>query len=230
MNWDDLRIFIAVARAGQIARAATRLGMDATTVSRRLRRLEHDRGEILFGRLRDGQQLTEAGTRLMEMAETVEQSFQRLSEREAGTAAPKGLVRVSASEGFGTWFVARHLSAFGAQFPDVRVDLVANSGFLSPSKRETDMAILLARPRKGALVTRKLTDYRLSLYASRHYLDSAPAVGVAADLRRHRLIGYIPDFIYAPELSYLNEVLEGLEPHYRSSSINAQQQLAAGGA
>lgn len=230
MDWDDLRIFIAVARSGQIARAASLLGMDATTVSRRLRRLEKALGEVLFERHRDGQRLTETGTRMAEAAETIDQSFQLLASRAETAAAPSGLVRVSTSEGFGTWFMALHLAKFDALYPSIRLDLVANSGFLDPSRRETDVAVLLARPRKGPLVTRKLTDYALRLYASHSYIAEKGPVSNALDLQRHRLIGYIPDLLYAPELNYLNEVAEGLEPHLRSSSINAQHRLAASGA
>ncbi|WP_293973219.1 LysR family transcriptional regulator [Sphingomonas sp.] len=229
MNWDDLRVFVAVARAGQIAKAAVALDMDATTVGRRLRRLEQDRGEILFGRDRTGQRLTDAGARLVQAAEAIDQAFLKLSDDGGSAEKPSGLVRVSASEGFGTWFVAPRLAQFDRLFPDIRVDLVANNGFLNPSRRETDVAILLARPQSGPLIVRKLTDYSLGLFASREYLDRHGAIASVRDLREHRLIGYIPDLIYAPELNYLDEVLEGLEPHYRSSSINAQHRLAAAG-
>ncbi|MFW2829245.1 LysR family transcriptional regulator [Sphingomonas sp. ID0503] len=228
MNWDDLRIFIAVARAGQIAKAAAGLNMDATTVSRRLQRLEKALPEVLFERHRDGPRLTEAGQRLADKVGQMDDIMQRLGE--ADTPDPSGTVRVSASEGFGIWFLARHLDAFADAYPSIHIDLVATSGFLSPSKRETDVAILLARPRKGPLVTRKLTDYGLRLYASRGYVEASAAIRTAADLRQHRLIGYIPDFIYAPELRYLEELDVGLEPHLRTSSINAQHQLAASGA
>ena len=203
--------------------------MDATTVGRRLRRLEKAIGQVLFEQRRDRQKLTEAGERLIEHAERVERLVREAGGDEAA-GLPSGLVRVSASEGFGTWLVAHHLGQFATRYPDIRVDLVASSGLLSPTKRETDIAILLARPRRGPLVTRKLTDYRLRLYAARTYLAGRPAIRAATDLRDHALIGYIPDFIYAPELHYLDEILPKLETRLRSSSINAQYRMAASGA
>lgn len=230
MDWDDLRIFLAVARAAQIARAARMLGIDATTVARRLRRLESARGEILFEQHPDGQRLTASGGQLLVVAEEIEHQLARLSPQDERSGELSGLVRVSASEGFGTWFIAGHLGHLSAGHPAVSVDLVASSGFLSPSKRETDVAILLARPRKGPLVTRKLTDYGLRVYASRAYLSSHPPVPSAAELADHSLIGYIPDFLYAPELHYLEEVAPGLQPKLRSSSINAQYRLIRTGA
>ena len=229
MNWDDLRIFLRVARSGQIAHASSMLGVDATTVSRRIRRLERDLGQTLFEQQRDGQRLTEAGERLLQRAEEVDRSMGRLDEEDIEGDRQGGVVRVSASEGFGTWFVAHHLRAFAKQHPTIGVDLAATNGFLSPSRRETDVAILLARPRRGPLITRRLADYGLRLFASRRYLEAHDPVESTADLRRHRLIGYIPDLIYAPELDYLDEVGPGLEPHLRSSSINAQYRMAASG-
>jgi DNA-binding transcriptional LysR family regulator len=229
MQWDDLQYFLAVARSGQLARAALNLRVDATTVGRRLRRLEADLGETLFEQARDGQVLTTSGERLLARVEMMERAAIDIG-ADRGDGRVSGVVRVSASEGFGTWFVAHHLRRFAEANPGISVDLAANSGFLSPSRRETDVAILLARPRKGPLVTRRLTDYDLQLYASHGYLTDHGPIASAQDLHDHTLIGYIPDLIYAPELRYLDEVAPGVEPRLRSSSINAQYRMAAAGA
>lgn len=226
MNWDDLRVFLSVAQRGLVSRAAADLAMDPTTVSRRLQRLEQSVGQVLLERHRTGPRLTEAGRRLRDQALAIESAASGLT-----TAAddPHAVVRVSATEGFGTWFIAHHIGEFARDSPNLRIDLVATSGFLSPSKRETDVAILLARPRKGPLVTRKLTDYRLRLYASAGYLAGHGAIVRTDDLRAHPLIGYIPDFIYAPELHYIEDIAAGLEADLRSSSINAQYRMIAAG-
>ena len=229
MDWDDLRFFLAVARSGQIAAAASLLGVDPTTVSRRLRRLETALQQRLFEQTREGHLLTEAGEQLAAHAEEMDRAAATI-EPSAGVALVSGLLRVSVSEGFGTWVIAQYLPAFVAAHPELQVDLVANSGFLSPSRRETDVAILLARPRGGPLLSRKLADYRLRLYVSSEYLArSGPIAGKAA-LGDHPLIGYIPDFIYAPELRYLDEIAPGASLRIRSSSINAQYRLARAGA
>lgn len=230
MNWDDLRIFLSVARTGQIARAATLLALDATTVSRRLRRLEQELGRTLFETRRDGQRLTSAGERLVSHAEAMEVATRHIAEEDTSRSAPSGLVRASVSEGFSSWFVAPHLHAFAQQYPRIAVDLVATNGFLSPSRREADIAILLERPRKGPVVAHKLTDYGLRVYASATYLENHPAIGQLTDLQHHRLVSYIPDFLYAPELDYLKELSPELSPTLRSSSINVQYRLVAGSA
>ncbi|MET0371289.1 MAG: LysR family transcriptional regulator [Sphingobium sp.] len=229
MNWDDLRIFLEVARGGQIARAAPRLGLDATTVGRRLRRLEKSLGQVLFEQQRDGQRLTAAGERLMLRAENMDRSMQQIQGSELGASRPEGLVRASASEGLGSWFIAPNLPAFADAYPGVTVDLAASTGFLNPTKRETDLAILLARPRRGPLIVRKLTDYGLRLYATPGYLAAHPPIETTADLRGQHLVGYVTDLLYAPELRYLDELDLDIEPRLRSTSISAQHRITRAG-
>jgi DNA-binding transcriptional LysR family regulator len=230
LRWNDLQDFLAIAHAGQLARAANTLGVDATTIGRRLRRLEARIGQTLFEQTREGQVLTEAGEKLLAAAESMQRAAERIGDAPGGPRTLSGHLRVSASEGFGTWFVAHHLHDFIERYPALTVDLAATSGFLSPSRRETDIAILLARPQAGPVVSSKLSDYRLRLYAARDYLARHAAVTSAADLREHNLIGYIPELLYSPELRYLGEVDPRLSPAVRSSSINAQYRLIASGA
>ena len=233
MRWDDLQFFLSLARTGLLSSAARRLDVDATTVGRRIRRLEIQLGgQTLFVQGRDGHILTEAGRRLLTRVEAIERETDAI----VGGGDPaigddiRGRLRISASEGFGTWLIAHHLGAFADTHPQLEIDLAANSGFLDPSRREADVAILLARPQRGPLITKKLTDYRLRLYASRDYLAAGAAIDAAADLQRHRMIGYIPDLLYSPELNYLDEVGPGVEARLRSSSINAQHRLIMSGA
>ncbi len=230
MDWGDLPYFLAVARHGQLAQAAQALHADATTVGRRLRRLERDLGVRLFEQTARGQMLTPAGRRLLSRAEamaTLAAEGEAASQREAEIA---GSIRVSVAEGFGTWFISRQLGEFAQSYPALEIDLVANSGFLSPSRRETDLAILLARPRKGPLIAQKLTDYRLRFYAARSYLAEHGPIIDSDALSGHRIVGYVPDIVYAPELRYLDELPMAAHATLRSSSINAQHRLIAAGA
>ena len=227
--WNDLQDFLAIARSGQLARAAAAMGVDATTIGRRLRRLEARLGRTLFEQTREGQVLTEAGEALLAQVERMARAADAIaSDGAAGTLT--GVLRVSVSEGFGAFFVARHLPAFASEHPGLTVDLVASSGFLSPSRREADVAVLLARPRSGPLVAAKLSDYALHLYAARDYLTRHPAPTRATLGTAHRLVGYIPDLLYAPELRYLDDIDARLVPHLRSSSIQAQARLIESGA
>jgi DNA-binding transcriptional LysR family regulator len=230
MNWDDLRLFLAVARAERLSTAAAVIGLDATTISRRLKRLEHVLEQRLFEHTPSGHVLTDHGAKLLTQVERMEAAALGVDRAGISGHEVTGTIRLSASEGFGSRIIAPRLRGFTARYPRVEIDLVASSGFLNPSRREADLAVMLARPKAGQLITRKLTDYRLGLYATRDYLASAPPLTENADLLRHTLIGYVPDQIYAPELRYLAEIDTRLDPDIRSTSINAQTEIVASGA
>lgn len=232
MRWDDLQFFLSLARTGLLSAAARQLDVDATTVGRRIRRLEVELGgQTLFVQGREGHMLTEAGRRLLARVEAMEREAEAISEGDiaAGARELRGRLRISASEGFGTWLIAHHLGDFAERHPQLTIDLAANSGFLDPSRREADVAILLARPQRGPLMTKKLTDYRLRFYANRDYVAQHGAIEDPADLGGHRMIGYVPDLLYSPELNYLEDISPRIEARLRSSSINAQYRMLAAG-
>lgn len=221
MDWNGLQNFIALARAGSLVRAGRTLGIDATTVSRKVRALEQELTCTLFELTRDGHALTSDGRRLLVSVEAMERAATSFASETTKDSMGSGLVRVSVAEGFGTWFIAPRIGMFASAHPNITVDLVANSGFLNPSRKEADIAILLARPRKGPLKTRRLVDYSLGIYAMAGIVDPETTLP---------LVSYIPDFIYAPELNYINEIGSPRQPTLRSSSINAQAQMIANGA
>lgn len=230
-DWDDMRVFLAVARARKIAPAARLVGIDPTTLARRIARLERALGASLFEVSQGERVLSERGQALLGHAERVESATLAAMEEATGKSRIlSGQVRLSVAEGFGTWILAPSLASFHARHPGIRLDLITASGFLNPSKREADMALMLARPQKGRLSIRRLGDYRLHLYGSQAYIDRFGVPESPAELPRHTLIGYVPDFIFSPELDYVNEVHAGLEAHLRATSINMQHRMIAEGA
>jgi len=227
-NWDDLRIFLAVARSKRIAPAARSLGVDATTVGRRLARLAARVDRPLFESVGGERRLTEEGEALLAHAETVEAAV-IAAIAPASDLAPAGHVRVSVAEGLATWVIAPAIAPFQASHPRIRLDLITASGFLNPSKREADIAVMLARPRSAQLRAIEFARYRLRLYATPDYLDRHGRPASNADLGKHILVGYVPEHIYAPELDYLSEIEPGLSPQVRSTSINVQRALVSAG-
>lgn len=231
INWNDIRVFLTVAETGKIGLAAQKLKLDPTTLGRRIRRLEERLQATLFERTRAGQILTEAGDKLLAQAETMAQAARSIDEQMAAETGLSGTLRISVSEGFGSQFLTPYLGSFAQEHPNVTLDLVANSGLLSPSKREADISVMLSRPTAGPVLCRKLADYSLKLYASRAYLDRRGEPTAPSDLLQgHTLVSYVPDLLYAPELNYLGEFHSGLQARIRSSSINAQYRLVAEGA
>ena len=230
MNWDDLKIFLDVARQPKLDDAATHLHMDATTVSRRIKRLETELGLTLFERTRRGHALTPAGEKLAQRVEAMEShSFEIIAESSSEQTAA-GRIRLGVPEGLGSSIIAPALAAFRTAHPKIDVDLIALSGFVSVPRRQADMSILLTRPAAGRLRVRKLSDYALRLYASSDYLAANPHVRSKTDLQAHTLIGYVDDLIYSAQLRYFDELLPGLAPHLCSPSIVAQLEMVASGA
>lgn len=230
LDWNDVRAFHAVAQAGQIGRAATMLKVDPTTLGRRVRRLERQLEMTLFERTREGQMLTEAGEALLSKAEAMAEAARDIDEVLGAQSGLTGSLRISVSEGFGSQFLTSYLDGFARTHPNLVIELVANSGFLSPSRREADIAVMLSRPKAGPVQCRKLADYRLRLYASQAYLARNGCPQSPSQLASdHTLISYVPDLLYAPELNYLDDFHAGLTAQIRSSSINAQHRLIAEG-
>ncbi len=230
MNWDDLKLFLAVSRQPRLELAAASLDQDATTLSRRIRRLETDLGQTLFERTRRGHTLTRQGELLARHAEEMEALSFKI--RNAGDIeqSVSGRIRLGVPEGLGSAFIAPALSDFSKTWPAIELDLIALSGFVSVPRREADMSVLLTRPKAGRLRVRKLTDYSLRLYASTQYLEQNRPIQTTGDLPSHRLIGYVDDLIYAPQLRYFDEVLPGLHPTLCSPSIVAQAEMTRTGA
>lgn len=229
-DWDNLKAFLAVARTGRLTAAAARLGADHTTVARRIGALEHALRAKLFDRAPTGYSLTPHGERLLEMAEAME-SLALAAQGAVGEAdlSVSGVVRIGAPEGFGSYFLAPRLAALTERHPDLEIQIVAIPGVLSLSKREADLAVSLSPPREGRLLTRKLTDYRLSLYAAPAYLENQPPIRARADLTGRRFIGYIEELLYAPELDYLQAPDIEITARLKSSNLIAQLRAALAG-
>jgi DNA-binding transcriptional LysR family regulator len=229
LDWDDLRIFLAATRAGSLKDASRRLGVDAATVGRRIGRLESALKSTLLIRSKSGLELTAAGARIREIALEAEASMNAV-DAVSTVGSVAGVVRVSAAEGFGTTLLAPAMAELHARHPNLRLELAAHAGFLSPTRREVDMAVTLSAPAETRLVVEHLTGYQLALYGAPAYLSTHELLIEPADLRRHTLVGYVEDLIYAPQLRYLQEIHPDLTPHLSSSSIRAQREIIASGA
>lgn len=230
-DWTDLRHFLAVARTGKLTEAGRRLGVEHSTVGRRIAALEAALGARLFDRLPSGYVLTAPGERLLLSAEAMEAlALTAQSDLSDADLSVSGQVRIGAPDGFGAMFLAPRLGRLAAAHPDLDVQLVVLPRIFSLSKREADIAIALSRPEEGRLHVRKLTDYDLRVYAAPNYLAGHPPITSRADLNNHRLIGYIEDLIFTRELDYQSLVCERARSGLRSSNLIAQHMATRAGA
>ena len=222
-DWNDLRYFLELSRQGKLVKAAARLQVDHTTVSRRVGALEVQLDVRLFDKSPRGYQLTDAGLRLLPMAEKMEAQSNQLYQDISGKDARRsGTVRVATPEALGSQVIARHVAEFRIGHPDIEIELVAETRRTSLSKREADIAITLNRPESGRLICWKLCDYRLKLYAARKYLDSYPVIKTQDDLARHQFVSYIDDLIELPELRFFENTIKNAHVVFRSTNVSAQ--------
>lgn len=231
MDWDNLKFFLELSRAGKLTAAARRMGVDHTTVSRRIHALEKNLGLTLFIREQTGYSLTEAGRQLLPHVEQMESASVRIEQSLPDADEQlSGQVRIGATEGYGTVMLSRELGQLTGRYPHLHVDLLAMPRALRLSRHEADIVITLERPERGPFIITKLTDYVLRLYASRDYLERHGPIGQRSQLGKHRFVSYVDDMVFSRELLFLDEIAGSGEVSIRSTSVLAQQEAIATGA
>ncbi len=223
MNWDDIKFFIAVARTEKLIDASKRLGVDTSTVSRRIYRLEKSLNAQLFERTMGGYTLTEHGRLMAEAAKPIEQQVQSINKALLDkNLEEKGSVRIGTTEAFGSLFLSGQINAFQKIYPNISIELLPMPRFVKVTTLEADLSISVERPDTESLIVSKLCDYRLRLYTTKKYLRRHACLKKVEDLRKHSLISYIADLTFSDQLLYLNDILPHALPVFSSTSVLAQ--------
>jgi molybdate transport repressor ModE-like protein len=226
MNWDNLRIFLAIARAGQILAAAKVLHLNHATVARRLDALEESLGAKLFERRTTGAVLTAAGEKLLVRVERMESE---VLQADTASNVVDGVVRVGAPDGFGTFHLAPHLARLANAHPQLTIQLVPLPRSFSLSRREADIIVTIERPKLGRAIIKKLTDYSLSVYASKAYIEKTGLIRERSDLEDRLFITYVEDIAYSRALDYTAELSKLMSRHYECGSVIAQMEAVRAG-
>lgn len=237
MNWDDLRFFLAVAGAGSLSGAGQQLGVNTTTVLRRVASLEDDLGARLFERERTGYRLTAAGEKLVEALEPVDRRLSALPrDFAAAGSGSEGTVCLAASEVLAEFLIAPELPAFHAAHPGLELELVTDpraSAGLAPRVgnplRDVDVALRAARPTQGDMLMRKVGDMAYGLYASPDYLAERGRPGQMADLAAHDVIGFPRSEVPLGPVWWMSRAEKTSRVAFRSSVVAARAAAARGG-
>jgi DNA-binding transcriptional LysR family regulator len=205
LDWDRVRVFHAVAQAGSFTRAAERLGLSQSAISRQIGALEEDLGTPLFHRHARGLVLTEQGQILLDAALDV---AKRMAGVETALSesrnTPAGHLRVNATVGVGTIWLTSHLAEFLDRYPEITVSLLVTDGAdLDLSMREADVAIRVQRPTQPDLIQRRLMTVHTHIYAAPSYLSKHGTPETLEDLDRHRLIVYGDSHPPVPTLNWV---------------------------
>ena len=222
-NWNDLESFLTLSRTGKLSLASNKLKIESSTISRRILRLEQKLETKLFVRSNNIYILTDSGQKLLTYAERVESEALSINEKFLNKNINlTGSVRVAAPEGLGVEIFSNFLKDFYKNHNDLEIELLSDTRSQNMLTREIDISITLSRPKKGKLISWKLADYELKLYASKKYVEKNKKIKAIKDLTSHKFISYIDDLIGFPELNYLRELNKNIKIIFRSNSLRAQ--------
>ena len=229
-DWDDLRFFLAVARTGSLVAAAATLDVGASTVGRRLARLETALGTVLFSHHTTGYALTEQGRALLERATLVETSIGELETVAAGSASePEGTVRLATAENLANFVIIPALPGFRERWPNIVLEIVTGVAPVNLTRREADLAVRLVRPTSGNVMLRRLGTLGYGLYGSPGYVSTRTDHPDEAPFERDDFVGWAEDFAHLPAAAWLQRRLAGRAPALATHSLYAQIVAARAG-
>lgn len=223
LDWQDVRIFLALARHGSLSAAARTLSVNHGTVSRRLRSLEESLGDKLVERRPEGYVLTPAGTHALEAASDMEQAAEILG-RGAVDEGPSGLVRINASPAMSNGFLALRLATVASRYPRLNIDLAANHRSISLERHQADIAVRFGRPTDGDVVARPLTTVGYGFYGTDVACRSVEAGSDPV------FIGFDEADAYLPEAAWMTRHFPRARLAFRAHDQFAQSIAARSGA
>jgi DNA-binding transcriptional LysR family regulator len=220
LDWNDFRIVLAIARAGGLVRAAAALGVNHSTVFRRLNALEEGLGVKLFERLPGGYEPTDAGGQLVAAAERIESETLALDRDLAGRDARLcGRLRVTSSETLAFRILTAEIVRFRTAHPGIQIEVVIENRHLDLSRREADLAFRATRPTQGDLFGRKLADIAWAVYGANTYLTARGAPAAPRELAAHAVIGWESAASTVKAVQWLADTVPEGAIVYRSSSL-----------
>ena len=223
LDWEDLRHFTALARAGSLSAAARALRVNHATVSRRVAALEAVLGTVLFERRADGYRLTAEGRATLEEALPMEEAALAVLRRLDRSEALQGAVRLTTTRALADDFLAARLGGFHRRHPGIDLELVTDSRRVSLARREAEIALRFGGLKDSDLIVRRLLAVEHGFYA-----DAAWRERLAAG-ERPVLIGFDADSGFVPEAEWLASAFPACRVAFRSNSWAAQAAAARAG-
>ncbi len=226
MEWSDLRVFLAIARAGTLGAAARSIGQTQPTMGRRLRALEEAIGHTLFQRTADGFVLTDEGIAVLGHAERIEAEALAFERTLNGSEARlEGMLRLSCSDWFGTTMLAPVLAVFGARHPGVCIELLTDARLYSLPRREADMVFRIKPFAEPEVISRRLMHIPYAVYA-----PVGQEMPLGHDGAEVRVVTMDVAFSQMPDAVWLKAMLPAARVAFRSNSREVQARLCADGA
>ena len=220
---DDLLVLLAVGRTGRYTTAAEELGLNHTTISRRITALEQAMGGRVLARVAGGWELTELGRDALAAAETVEAAVRSLTVDPSGNRTLEGVVRLSATDGFSAYIAAPAAAAVQRRHPKVAVEIVAATRRATQQRSGLDLEVVVAEPGSDPRVHRatalRLGDYCLGLYGSRGYLAEHGPPADIADLAHFPLVYFIDSMLQVDDLDLATSFAPAMRESVTSTNV-----------
>src|SRR3954452_13804362 len=197
---DDLLVLLAVGRSGRYNTAAEELGLNHTTISRRIAALEQSIGGRVLARVAGGWELTDLGREALSAAEAVESAVRSLTVDPGGVRTLEGVVRISATDGFSAYIAAPAAAAVQRRHRRVAVEIVAATRRATQQRSGLDVEIVVGEPKVHRAKAIRLDDYCLGLYGARDYLADNGTPASIADLARYPLVYFIDSMLQVDDL------------------------------
>lgn len=229
-DWNDLQLYLAIARGGSLAAASRHLGVNHSTAFRRLNTFEETLGVRLFERLPSGYQMTGEGAAIRAEAEAIEANVLAIERRVAGRdLAMAGDVRLTTPGNLARDVLAPCIPEFQRRYPGIRLEIAAADNDFDLSRREADIALRATNSPPDWLVGRELFRIRWSAYASDAYLQAFGRPQDVAALSTHRLIGADEAFLRLPAFAWLREQIADERICIRASDLSTMAALCSAG-
>ncbi|MEK6345962.1 MAG: LysR family transcriptional regulator [Burkholderia sp.] len=222
VDWQDVRVFLALGRHGSLSAAARALGVNHATISRRIQSLEATLGEKLAERRPEGYVLTPAGTRALSVASDMESSVQTLG-RGGADDAPKGIVRVNAPPALSQGFLIRKLAELPIRHPGLDIDLATDLRSISLERHEADIAVRVDRPEDGDFIAKPVGSMAYGFYGTPAACERIEAGGALT------LVSFDEASTYIPDAGWLSQQYPQARVAFRASNHVAQAAAARSG-
>jgi DNA-binding transcriptional LysR family regulator len=229
-KWDDLRVFLEVARQGSVHAAARRLKLDHSTVCRRIGRLESLLAVKLFDRTRKGIVVRHEAQGLLKHIEQMDRHAGSLEDAIArGATDTAQVVRIATMEGIASGYLARCLPALARFGQGIKIELVSIPQAVDLNRKEADIFLSFFNPNAQGLKSSLFGKFSLFLYCSKEYLRQHGMPRNREDLDRHVFVGYIDDLLAINAVRWLDEVVTAPTISFHSNSVIAQCNAAVAG-
>jgi DNA-binding transcriptional LysR family regulator len=229
-NPDDLLVLLAVSRSAKYTTAAQALGLNHTTVSRRIAALEKALGGRVLARATGGWELTDLGARAVQVAEQVEAVVATLGAAGKAPDPITGVVRMTATDGFSAYIAAPAVARLRRNHPGLSVEVVTMTRRALQQRSGLDIEVVVGEPQVHRAEAVRLGDYMLGMYASRAYLEEHGTPATVGELNEHPLVYFVDSMLQVDDLDAPRRLVPGMRDGLTSTNVFVHVEATRAGA